>query len=75
MQIVEGPLVISSWSPHRQLTNCLCCLRRTISHLTVLKYSFLFCLQQKLCNITSVGKDCKVDFMKQGMYAQQMEFY
>lgn len=52
----------------------LCHLRSTISHRTPLKYVFPP-LQQKLCNIKSVAKDCKVDVMKQGMYAQQMEFY
>lgn len=73
MQTVEGPLVIPSQSPHRQLP--LPFKEHSFSSDTIEILPPHTHLQQKLCNITSVAKDCRVDFMKQGLYAPQMEFY
>lgn len=66
--MVEGPLVLSS-----EPTQPLSFKEHNFSSDSI---EILFSpLQQKPCNIKSVAKDCKVDVMKQGMYAQQMEFY
>lgn len=66
--MVEGPLVLSS-----EPTQPLSFKKNNFSSDS---FEILFSpLQQRPCNIKSVVKDCKVDAMKQGMHAQQMEFY